>query len=133
MIIEMIDGEPPFFNEPPLQAMRRIRDMPPPTLKNAHKGKQNEESELASRSQSQPSPFQFPLACVASSTECSSAIQPHAPPPPSFSPIHSSPSPVPPQSSSPSWQLKNCSHFPFEVLDESIASPWTPSNDNNQT
>ncbi|EFN75688.1 serine/threonine-protein kinase PAK mbt [Harpegnathos saltator] len=37
MIIEMIDGEPPFFNEPPLQAMRRIRDMPPPKLKNSHK------------------------------------------------------------------------------------------------
>lgn len=37
MVIEMIDGEPPFFNEPPLQAMRRIRDMPPPSLKNAHK------------------------------------------------------------------------------------------------
>ena len=36
-MIEMIDGEPPFFNEPPLQAMRRIRDMPPPKLKNAHK------------------------------------------------------------------------------------------------
>ena len=34
MIIEMVDGEPPFFNEPPLQAMRRIRDMPPPKLKN---------------------------------------------------------------------------------------------------
>lgn len=34
MVIEMIDGEPPFFNEPPLQAMRRIRDMPPPKLKN---------------------------------------------------------------------------------------------------
>lgn len=36
-MIEMIDGEPPFFNEPPLQAMRRIRDMPPPKLKNSHK------------------------------------------------------------------------------------------------
>ena len=23
MIMEMVDGEPPFFNEPPLQAMRR--------------------------------------------------------------------------------------------------------------
>jgi hypothetical protein len=32
-----VDGEPPFFNEPPLQAMRRIRDMPPPKLKNTHK------------------------------------------------------------------------------------------------
>jgi serine/threonine protein kinase len=37
MIMEMVDGEPPFFNEPPLQAMRRIRDMPPPKLKNPQK------------------------------------------------------------------------------------------------
>ncbi|XP_050697679.1 serine/threonine-protein kinase PAK mbt-like [Eriocheir sinensis] len=37
MVIEMVDGEPPFFNEPPLQAMRRIRDMPPPKLKNSQK------------------------------------------------------------------------------------------------
>ncbi|XP_039293252.1 serine/threonine-protein kinase PAK mbt [Nilaparvata lugens] len=37
MLIEMVDGEPPFFNEPPLQAMRRIRDMPPPKLKNTLK------------------------------------------------------------------------------------------------
>ncbi|XP_050297598.1 serine/threonine-protein kinase PAK mbt [Anthonomus grandis grandis] len=37
MVIEMVDGEPPFFNEPPLQAMRRIREMPPPKLKNGHK------------------------------------------------------------------------------------------------
>uniref|UniRef100_A0A1B0CX27 non-specific serine/threonine protein kinase n=1 Tax=Lutzomyia longipalpis TaxID=7200 RepID=A0A1B0CX27_LUTLO len=37
MVIEMVDGEPPFFNEPPLQAMRRIRDMLPPKLKNAQK------------------------------------------------------------------------------------------------
>ena len=37
MVMEMVDGEPPFFNEPPLQAMRRIRDMPPPKLKNPQK------------------------------------------------------------------------------------------------
>ena len=39
MVIEMVDGEPPFFNELPLQAMRKIRDMPAPSLKNAHKVK----------------------------------------------------------------------------------------------
>jgi len=38
MIIEMIDGEPPYFDQPPLQAMRFIRDMPPPKFKdNMHR------------------------------------------------------------------------------------------------
>ncbi|XP_026885531.1 serine/threonine-protein kinase PAK 5 isoform X1 [Electrophorus electricus] len=37
MVIEMVDGEPPYFNEPPLQAMRRIRDNLPPRLKESHK------------------------------------------------------------------------------------------------
>ncbi|CAB3990613.1 serine threonine- kinase PAK mbt [Paramuricea clavata] len=37
MVIEMIDGEPPYFNEPPLQAMRKIRDLDPPAVKNAAK------------------------------------------------------------------------------------------------
>ena len=41
MVMEMVDGEPPFFNEPPLQAMRRIRDMPPPKLKNPQKVSSN--------------------------------------------------------------------------------------------
>ena len=35
MIIEMIDGEPPYFDQPPLQAMRFIRDMPPPKYKDS--------------------------------------------------------------------------------------------------
>jgi len=30
MILEMIDGEPPYFSEPPLQAMRKLKDLDPP-------------------------------------------------------------------------------------------------------
>ncbi|KAM9211300.1 serine/threonine-protein kinase PAK 4 [Leptosomus discolor] len=37
MVIEMVDGEPPYFNEPPLKAMKMIRDNLPPKLKNGHK------------------------------------------------------------------------------------------------
>ncbi|XP_022236729.1 serine/threonine-protein kinase PAK mbt-like, partial [Limulus polyphemus] len=37
MVIEMIEGEPPCFNEPPLTAMKKIRDLPPPRLRNGHK------------------------------------------------------------------------------------------------
>lgn len=37
MVMEMIDTEPPFFNEPPLMAMKKIRDQEPPTLKNPDK------------------------------------------------------------------------------------------------
>ncbi|KAK9409689.1 serine/threonine-protein kinase PAK 6 [Crotalus adamanteus] len=37
MVIEMIDGEPPYFSDSPVQAMKRLRDSPPPKLKNSHK------------------------------------------------------------------------------------------------
>ncbi|XP_074599623.1 serine/threonine-protein kinase PAK mbt isoform X2 [Brevipalpus obovatus] len=37
MVIEMVDGEPPLFDEPPLPAMRKIRDMDPPKMKRADK------------------------------------------------------------------------------------------------
>ena len=36
MVVEMVDGEPPYFSEPPLVAMRRIRDQAPPGCHNAH-------------------------------------------------------------------------------------------------
>lgn len=37
MVIEMIDGEPPYFSDSPVQAMKRLRDSPPPKLKNFHR------------------------------------------------------------------------------------------------
>ncbi|KAG8560468.1 hypothetical protein GDO81_014995 [Engystomops pustulosus] len=37
MVIEMVDGEPPYFSDSPVQAMKRLRDSPPPKLRNAHK------------------------------------------------------------------------------------------------
>lgn len=39
MVMEMIETEPPFFNEPPLMAMKKIRDGDPPTLKDSSKVK----------------------------------------------------------------------------------------------
>ncbi|XP_053141523.1 serine/threonine-protein kinase PAK 6 isoform X2 [Hemicordylus capensis] len=37
MVIEMVDGEPPYFSDSPVQAMKRLRDSPPPKIKNFHK------------------------------------------------------------------------------------------------
>jgi len=37
MLMEMVDSEPPFFNEPPLMAMKKIRDQNPPILKDPDK------------------------------------------------------------------------------------------------
>ncbi|XP_069861879.1 serine/threonine-protein kinase PAK 6 [Dipodomys merriami] len=37
MVIEMVDGEPPYFSDSPVQAMKRLRDSPPPKLKSSHK------------------------------------------------------------------------------------------------
>ncbi|XP_020651441.1 serine/threonine-protein kinase PAK 6 [Pogona vitticeps] len=37
MVIEMVDGEPPYFSDSPVQAMKRLRDSPPPKIKNCHK------------------------------------------------------------------------------------------------
>ncbi|MBN3326266.1 PAK6 kinase, partial [Atractosteus spatula] len=37
MVVEMIDGEPPYFSDAPVQAMKRLRDEPAPTVRNTHK------------------------------------------------------------------------------------------------
>ncbi|XP_063079459.1 serine/threonine-protein kinase PAK 6b isoform X2 [Engraulis encrasicolus] len=37
MVVEMVDGEPPYFNETPVTAMKKLRDEPAPSVKNTHK------------------------------------------------------------------------------------------------
>uniref|UniRef100_A0A8C1T6P3 non-specific serine/threonine protein kinase n=1 Tax=Cyprinus carpio TaxID=7962 RepID=A0A8C1T6P3_CYPCA len=37
MVLEMIDGEPPYFSETPIAAMKRLRDEPAPTARNISK------------------------------------------------------------------------------------------------
>ncbi|KAJ8341426.1 hypothetical protein SKAU_G00337170 [Synaphobranchus kaupii] len=37
MVVEMVDGEPPYFSEAPVAAMKRLRDEPAPTIRNRHK------------------------------------------------------------------------------------------------
>ncbi|XP_069773366.1 serine/threonine-protein kinase PAK 4-like [Narcine bancroftii] len=37
MVMEMVDGEPPYFSDNPVEAMKMLRDNPPPKLKLEHK------------------------------------------------------------------------------------------------
>lgn len=34
MVVEMVDGEPPYFSETPVAAMKRLRDELAPTVRN---------------------------------------------------------------------------------------------------
>lgn len=34
MVVEMVDGEPPYFGETPISAMKRLRDEAAPSVKN---------------------------------------------------------------------------------------------------
>lgn len=36
MVVEMVDGEPPYFSETPVAAMKRLRDERAPTVRNVH-------------------------------------------------------------------------------------------------
>ena len=69
MVMEMVDGEPPFFNEPPLQAMRRIRDMPPPKLKNPQKVRKSFLDRFLATPMNDDF-FRSPLVCTVSWTKC---------------------------------------------------------------
>ncbi|CAL8315310.1 unnamed protein product [Lota lota] len=37
MVVEMVDGEPPYFSDTPVVAMKKIRDDPAPSVRNPHK------------------------------------------------------------------------------------------------
>ncbi|MED6277310.1 hypothetical protein CHARACLAT_011966 [Characodon lateralis] len=34
MVVEMVDGEPPYFNETPISAMKKLRDEAAPSVRN---------------------------------------------------------------------------------------------------
>lgn len=36
MVVEMVDGEPPYFSETPVAAMKRLRDELAPTVRNVN-------------------------------------------------------------------------------------------------
>ncbi|TDH00798.1 hypothetical protein EPR50_G00192750 [Perca flavescens] len=37
MVVEMVDGEPPYFSETPISAMKKLRDEAAPSIKNIHR------------------------------------------------------------------------------------------------
>ncbi|KAK0136027.1 Serine/threonine-protein kinase PAK 6 [Merluccius polli] len=37
MVVEMVDGEPPYFSDTPVAAMKKLRDDPAPSVRNPHK------------------------------------------------------------------------------------------------
>lgn len=41
MVVEMVDGEPPYFSETPVTAMKRLRDEMAPTVRNISQVKQD--------------------------------------------------------------------------------------------
>lgn len=41
MVVEMVDGEPPYFSETPVAAMKRLRDELAPTVRNVNQVRQH--------------------------------------------------------------------------------------------
>lgn len=37
MVVEMVDGEPPYFSDTPIAAMKKLRDEPAPSVKNINR------------------------------------------------------------------------------------------------
>uniref|UniRef100_A0A8C1ZZF9 non-specific serine/threonine protein kinase n=1 Tax=Cyprinus carpio TaxID=7962 RepID=A0A8C1ZZF9_CYPCA len=62
MLVEMVDGEPPYFSETPVAAMKRLRDEPAPTVRNLHqvRGKPLHATDL----------LEHPFLLQASSPQC---------------------------------------------------------------
>lgn len=46
MVVEMVDGEPPYFSETPVAAMKRLRDELAPTVRNVNQVREQGESAL---------------------------------------------------------------------------------------
>lgn len=44
MVVEMVDGEPPYFSETPVAAMKRLRDEPAPSVRNVSQVREQTDS-----------------------------------------------------------------------------------------
>lgn len=44
MVVEMVDGEPPYFSETPVAAMKRLRDEMAPTVRNVSQVKKKKKT-----------------------------------------------------------------------------------------
>lgn len=44
MVVEMVDGEPPYFSETPVAAMKRLRDESAPSVRNVSQVREQTDS-----------------------------------------------------------------------------------------
>lgn len=62
MVVEMVDGEPPYFSETPVAAMKRLRDELAPTVRNVSQVSEHTDafSHVPSSSKAQITDLQTP-------------------------------------------------------------------------
>lgn len=60
MVVEMVDGEPPYFSETPVAAMKRLRDEMAPTVRNVSQVRKQTHTGPKMSSHIQAKPYKSP-------------------------------------------------------------------------